>query len=67
MADLAGEVLLVLEDLGSIVAERGVEDTGWRAAMAGELDVADERCSRVEIDGGGEEEDPVASGGDGAA
>lgn len=60
-------VLLGLEHLGSIEADRVEEGTGWNAAAAGELDVVDERCSRVEAVGGGEEEDPVARGGDGAA
>lgn len=63
---LAGVVLLGLELLGNIEADRAEEDTGWSAA-AGDLDAVDERCSRVEVVGGGEEEDPVGRDGDGAA
>ena len=63
----ADVVLLGLEHLENIEADRVEEDTGWGAAAAGELDVVDGRCSRAEVVGGGEEEDPAARGGDGAA
>ena len=57
-----------LEHLGNTEVDRGVgEDTGSSVVVAGALGVVGEQCSRLEVAGGGEEEDPVARGGDGAA
>jgi hypothetical protein len=56
-----------LERLENTEADRvEEEDIGWSVAAAGDLDVVDEQCLRVEAVGGGEE-DPAARGGDGAA
>ena len=70
LCSMGGPVDVVRSDLGApenTEADRAGEeaDTGWNVAIARDLGVG-EQCSRVEPVGGGEEEDPVACGGDGA-
>lgn len=63
----ADAVRLVLDHLGSIGGDRVREGMDWSVAaeeapaVGG---VVDGRCSRVAVVGDGEEEDPVARGGD---